>query len=186
MLLALIGLRRSACCCHDKAEHADGQALERAEIRRICMESDRRYGYRRVAQAPRRTTGLAVSGKTALKAMRQGAALHRGGEMPEAPILRRRVGETAPNLLYRGFRPDKPTRNPIADVTGFKVAGAKPCPSPVIDLCNDEVAAYSISRPPNMNMVQRMLAGLEGRLDGKAVLHSDRGGGAGCPSARRP
>ena len=74
------------------------------------------------------------------------------------------VKKTAPNLLHRDFRSDKPMKKLVTDVTEFKVAGAKPYLSPVIDLHNDEIVAYSISRSSNMNMVQRMLAGLEGRL----------------------
>ena len=47
----------------------------------------------------------------------------------------------------------------------------------MVDLYNDEVVAYSISRSPNMKMVLEMLAGLEGRLDGEGapLLHSDMG-----------
>lgn len=65
----------------------------------------------------------------------------------------------------------------VTDVTEFKVGGTKPCLSPVVDLYNDEVVAYSISRSPNMKMVLEMLAGLEGRLDGEdaPLLHSDMG-----------
>lgn len=47
----------------------------------------------------------------------------------------------------------------------------------MLDLYNDEVVAYSISRSPNMKMAPGMLAGLAGRLDGGAapLLHSDMG-----------
>lgn len=57
------------------------------------------------------------------------------------------------------------------------MGGTKLYLSPVVDLYNDEVVAYSISRSPNMKMVLEMLAGLEGRLDGEGapLLHSDMG-----------
>lgn len=47
----------------------------------------------------------------------------------------------------------------------------------MVDLYNDEVVAYSISRSPNMKMTLEMVAGLEGRLDGEGapLLHSDMG-----------
>ena len=66
---------------------------------------------------------------------------------------------------------------PAADVAEFRVGGAKPRLSPVVDPCGDEVVAYSISGSPNMKTAPGMPAGLEGRLDGgdAPLPHSDMG-----------
>ncbi len=87
------------------------------------------------------------------------------------------VGKSSPNLLARDFRGGGPDDQLVTDVTEFKVGGTKLYLSPVVDLYNDEVVAYSISRSPNMKMVLEMLAGLEGRLNGEGtpLLHSDMG-----------
>lgn len=87
------------------------------------------------------------------------------------------VGKSSPNLLARDFKAEDPMTKLVTDVTEFKVGGTKLYLSPVVDLYNDEVVAYSISRSPNMKMVLEMLAGLEGRLDGEGapLLHSDMG-----------
>ena len=82
-----------------------------------------------------------------------------------------------PDLVRRDFKAEDPMTKLVTDVTEFKVGGTKLYLSPVVDLYNDEVVAYSISRSPNMKMVLEMLAGLEGRLDGEdaPLPHSDMG-----------
>ena len=87
------------------------------------------------------------------------------------------VGKSSPNLLARDFGAEGPMTKLVTDVAEFKVGGTKLCLSPVVDLYNDEVVAYSISRSPNMKMVLEMLAGLEGGLDGEdaPLPHSDMG-----------
>ena len=87
------------------------------------------------------------------------------------------VGKPSPNLSARDFEVEDLMTKLVTDVIEFKVGGTKPYLSRVVNNCNDEVVAYSISRSPNMKMVLEMLAGLEGRLDGEdaPLLHSDMG-----------
>ena len=143
----------------------------------ICEKSRFRYGYRRVADTLRKATGIRVADKTAPRAMREEG-------LPCRTRRRRRhrsymgwVGKSSPNLLARDFEAGEPMAELVTDVTEFKAGGTKPCLSPVVDLCNDEVVAYSISRSPSMKMVLEMLARLEGGLDGEGapLLHSDMG-----------
>ena len=47
--------------------------------------------------------------------------------------------------------------------------------SPVMDLYNNEIVAWSVSERPNMAQINEMVAMLEPRLDGPALLHSDQG-----------
>ena len=61
-----------------------------------------------------------------------------------------RAGESSPDLPARDFGAEDPMAKPAADVAEFRVGGAKPRLSPVVDPCSDEVAAYSISGSPNM------------------------------------
>lgn len=88
-----------------------------------------------------------------------------------------RVGKSSPNLLARDFKAEGPMTKLVTDATEFKVGGAELCLPSVVDLYNDEVVTYSISRSTSMKMVLEMLAGLKGRLDGEdaPLLHSDMG-----------
>ena len=53
----------------------------------------------------------------------------------------------------------------VTDVTELKVAGRKLYLSPVIDLFNDEVVAYSMSTSPNMRMVQELEIAVRDYID---------------------
>ena len=61
----------------------------------------------------------------------------------------------------------------VTDVTEFKVAGGKAYLSPVMDLYNNEIVAWSVSKSANMAQTMEMLDGLEPLLQGPALLHSD-------------
>ena len=65
----------------------------------------------------------------------------------------------------------------MTDVTEFKVDGKKLYLSPVMDLYNGEILAYSISRRPLFNMASTMLNKAFARLGPKdrPLLHSDQG-----------
>ncbi len=97
-----------------------------------------------------------------------------------------RAGKSSPNLPARDFEAEDPMAKPAADVAEFRVGGAKPRLSPVVDPCSDEVVAYSISGPPNMKTAPGMPAGLEGRIDGgdAPLPHSDMGRQHRMPARR--
>ena len=153
---------------------ADRWADVRPLVREIFSRTPNGMGYRQVTMALRAERGLAISGKTVLKIMRE--------EGLRCRIRRRRYdsyrgerGKVAGNLLNRDFRADRPLEKLATDVTEFKVAGSKAYLSPVIDLHNNEIVAWSVSRSPNFAQTMEMLDELERRLDGPALLHSDQG-----------
>ena len=176
-LLELIGMPRSTYYYHEANPPSDRQAAERPAIVEICEKSHFRYGYRRVADTLRKATGVRIADKTVLKVMREEGLLCRTRRRRKYRSYMGQVGKSSPNLLARDFGAEGPMTKLVTDVTEFKVGGTKLYLSPVVDLYNDEVVAYSISRSPNMKMVLEMLAGLEGRLDGEGapLLHSDMG-----------
>ena len=117
----------------------------------------------------------------------RGWAMHKAVR-EEGPLLRTRrrrrrrfrmgrAGKSSPDLPARDFEAEDPMAKPAADVAEFRVGGAKPRLSPVVDPCSDEVVACSISGPPNMKTAPGMPAGLEGGLDGgdAPLPHSDMG-----------
>lgn len=87
------------------------------------------------------------------------------------------VGRTAPNIMNRNFRAHRPNEKWVTDVTEFKVRGEKLYLSPVIDLFNGEVIAYSMSERPVINLINAMLGKAVERLKtgDTPLLHSDQG-----------
>ena len=168
---------RSTYYYHEANPPSDRQPTERPTIAEICEKSKFRYGYRRVADTLRKATGIRIADKTALKVMREEGLLCRTRRGRKRRSCMGRVGRSSPNLPARDFEAEDPTTKPATDVAEFKVGGTKLYLSPVVDLYNDEVVSYSISRSPNMKMVLEMLSGLEGRMsEGDApLLHSDMG-----------
>ena len=176
-LLKLMGMSRSTYYYHEANPPSDRQATERPVIVEICEKSQFRYGYRRVATALRKAAGIRIADKTVLKVMREEGLLCRTRRRRKYRSYMGQVGKSSPNPPARDFGAAGSMTKLVTDVTEFKVGGTKLYLSPVVDLYNDEVVAYSISRSPNMKMVLEMLAGLEGRLDGEdaPLLHSDMG-----------
>lgn len=118
--------------------------------------------------------GLAVSGKTVLKLMRE-EGLRCKIRAKKYNSHKGEVGRVAANLLNREFEAKRPMEKLATDVTEFKVAGEKAYLSPVMDLYNNEIVAWSISRSPNFAQIMEMMDGLESKLAGEALLHSDQG-----------
>ena len=149
-----------------------------SEVRPLVREAFSRapngLGYRQIAMALRAEQGLAISGKTVLKLMRE--------EGLSCRIRRKRYssyrgeeGRIAKNALNRDFAAGAPMEKLVTDVTEFKVAGGKAYLSPVMDLYNNEIVAWSVTRSPNFAQAMEMLDGLGPRLEGPALLHSDQG-----------
>ena len=67
------------------------------------------------------------------------------------------VGKTAPNLLNRDFRAEKPNQKWVADVTEFSLFGEKLYLSPTLDLHSSDLVSYTISDRPVLSMVTTML-----------------------------
>ena len=149
-----------------------------ADVRPLVREAFSRtpngMGYRQVAMVLKAEHGLAVSGKTVLKLMRE--------EGLSCRIRRKRYssyrgeqGKVAENVLNRDFAAEGPMEKLATDVTEFTVAGAKAYLSPVMDLFNNEIVAWSVTRSPNFAQTMEMLDGLEPLVRKPALLHSDQG-----------
>ncbi len=153
---------------------ADRWAEVRPLVREAFSRTPNGMGYRQVAMILEAEQGLSISGKTALKLMRE--------EGLRCRIRRKRYdsyrgerGRAAGNILDRDFGAEAPMTKLVTDVTEFKVAGAKAYLSPVMDLYNNEIVAWSVARSANFAQVMEMLDDLSGSLRGPALLHSDQG-----------
>ena len=136
----------------------------------------RSYGYRRVKAVLASKHGLALSGKTVLRLMREESRFCQV-RRKKYRSFKGEVGLAAPNVLARDFAAVAPNQKWATDVTEFKVLGQKQYFSPVIDLFNGEVVAYELKPSPVLNLVTGMLdkAFLKLEPGQKPIIHSDQG-----------
>jgi len=174
-VLAKLELAKSTYYYHSSRPDTDRWERVRPLIREAFSRTPNGMGYRQVALVLRNEHGLSMSGKTVLKLMREEGLF--------TPIRKKRynayrgeAGTVAANILDRDFASRRPTAKLVTDVTEFKVVGGRAYLSPVLDLFNNEVLSWGVSRSQGMEMVNQMMRGLEARLSGDAVLlHSDQG-----------
>ena len=88
------------------------------------------------------------------------------------------VGKKVDNLIKRQFEADRPMAKCYTDVTEFSIPASqqKLYLSPVLDGYNSEIIDFTLSRSPNLELVQTMLdkAFPDDNYEG-TILHSDQG-----------
>ena len=134
-----------------------------------------RYGYRRVYQQLR-NEGYTINHKTVQRLMQE---MNLKSKVRKVRYLsyRGEVGKTAPNILNRDFKAVRPNQKWATDVTEFKVADRKAYLSPIIDMFNGEIVAYTISDRPDLKMVMDMMSTAKRKVKSTngVILHSDQG-----------
>lgn len=177
VLLDVAGLARSTFFYHQsRLGRPDKHAVLKAEITSVFSDSFNRYGHRRVHRTLK-NKGWRVAKKTILKLMRA-LGLY-------CPVRRKRryvsyqgeVGAVAQNLLDRDFCATQPNQKWVTDVTEFRVGAEKAYLSPVMDLFDRQIIAYSIGISPSLQLTNTSLVDAIATLDeGEAPLvHSDQG-----------
>ena len=134
-----------------------------------------RYGYRRVYQQLR-NEGYTIIHKTVQRLMQE---MNLKSKVRKVRYLsyRGEVGKTAPNILNRDFKAVRPNQKWATDVTEFKVADRKAYLSPIMDMFNGEIVAYTISDRPDLKMVMDMMSTAKRKVKSTngVILHSDQG-----------
>ena len=134
-----------------------------------------RYGYRRVYQQLR-NEGYTINHKTVQRLMQE---MNLKSKVRKVRYLsyRGEVGKTAPNILNRDFKAVRPNQKWTTDVTEFKVADRKAYLSPIMDMFNGEIVAYTISDRPDLKMVMDMMSTAKRKVKctNGVILHSDQG-----------
>ena len=110
-----------------------------------------RYGYRRIT-LELRNEGSLINHKTVKKLMDE---LELKSEVRKVKYhsYKGEVGRTAPNIIDRDFAADRPYQKLATDVTQVMIEGRKAYLSPILDMCDGEILAYTITQVPNMEMV---------------------------------
>ena len=175
-LLKISSLARSTFYYHLNASKTDKYSETKQVIEEVFSENDGRYGYRRITDILH-TKGIKINHKTVLKLMKSMKIRGKMRKNEQYHSYKGEVGKVADNLLQRDFNAAEPFEKLATDVTQFKVKDKKIYLSPIMDLYNNEIVAYSISLHPDLAQTREMLEELSERLPqgAKPILHSDQG-----------
>jgi len=177
VLLRVAGLARSTFFYHQaRLELPDSQAALKADIKHLFDKNKGRYGHRRIHDRLREK-GWRVAKKTVLKLMNQLGLLCRVRRKRSYSSYRGQTGEVAPNLLERDFTAQGPNQKWVTDVTEFAVGARKVYLSPVMDLFDRQVIAYTVGLSPNLELTNGSLRTALETLDPdqRPLVHSDQG-----------
>lgn len=169
-------MSRSVFYYHRKRlKAADKYKKEKEEIYHIFHLHKGRYGYRRIT-VQMKNLGYTINHKTVHKLM---GILNLKCESRKVRYrsYKGEVGKIAPNVLQRDFKASLPNQKWTTDVTQMRIKDQKIYFSPILDMFNGEIIAYSISKSPNMQMINEMLDKAFHKVkDTKGtILHSDQG-----------
>lgn len=147
----------------------------KSTITQIYHENKGRYGYRRITLELRNREYI-VNHKTVQKLIKM-LGLKCMVRIKRYKSYRGKVGKTAPNLLERNFKADKPNQKWVTDVTEFSLFGKRLYLSPVLDLYNGEIVSYNLSERPTFHQTVDMLMKAFEKIpdDTHLILHSDQG-----------
>ncbi|MCK3655302.1 integrase [Pasteurellaceae bacterium Macca] len=168
----MLDLKRSTFFYHRQPK-ADKNAEIRQKMSQIYHEHKGNYGYRRVAEELRKVE--CVNKKRVQNIMQQ---LDLKGKCKKRKYrsYQGQIGKIAENLLQQDFHASKPNEKWVTDVSEFKCAEGKVYLSPIKDLFNGEIIAYSLSRSPNFEQIIQMMNQAMTKLNGEhPILHSDQG-----------
>jgi transposase InsO family protein len=175
-LVKVAGIPRSTYYYWEKRlNHEDKYAEVKVAIHKIYHEHKGRYGYRRIAKELKKY-GLQHNPKTINRLMND-MGLKCMVRIKKYRSYKGQSGRIAPNLLKRDFKAVKMNEKWVTDVTEFHLFGVKRYLSPVMDLCNGEIIAYTLMSRPVYKLVSDMLHQALTHLQpgDEVILHSDQG-----------
>ena len=175
-MLQVAGMAKSTFHYQLKTVSApDKHAETKAEIKDIYDLNKGRYGCRRIAAALGQL-GKKLSQNTVQRLMGQ-MSIKSCVRPKKYKSYKGEVGRIAPNLLKRKFNPKRFSQKWVTDVTEFKIGEVKLFFSPVMDLYNREIIAYTTSDRPVFKLVGDMLKNAIStlRLGKRPMVHSDQG-----------
>jgi putative transposase len=145
-------------------------------ITTIFHEHKGRYGYRRIQAELKWLYGLTINHKKVYRLMKE-LGLSCQIRKKKYTSFKGRVGKEAPNIINRQFEADKHNQKWATDITEFKLFHKKFYLSPILDMYNGEIIAYSISNSPSKELVDDMLKQAFKKFSKKdeIILHSDQG-----------
>lgn len=177
VLLRVAGLARSTFFHHQaRPARQDPHATLKAAVTEAFEAARGRYGHRRVHAVLTRQ-GLRVAKKTVLKLMNALGLVCKVRRARRYRSWLGRPGTIAENVLDRQFSAEAPNTKWVTDVTEFRIGDRKVYLSPVIDLFDRSVVAYTHGPSPCLELTNSSLReAIDTLRPGQAPLvHSDQG-----------
>ncbi|WP_238162079.1 IS3 family transposase [Kribbella antibiotica] len=177
VLLQAAGLARSTFFYHQaRLLGPDPRGELKAAITEVFTSNHARYGHRRVHHELVKA-GWQIAKKTVLKLMRQLGLICRVRRKRPYLSYQGQTGQVAANLLDRDFTASAPNQKWVTDVTEFRIGNDKLYLSPVMDLFDRQIIAYSLGTSPNLQLTNNSLRAALAILDDGAapLVHSDQG-----------
>ena len=147
-LLAIAELKRSTYYEIISKENIDKYREIKEKILEIYNANNKIYGYRRIRQELIKA-GYKISKKLTLKLMKelkiQGI---RSKSKSKYNSYKGEEGTVVENLLNRDFEANNLNEKWVTDISELKINGVKLYLSPLIDLYNDEVISYELTKSP--------------------------------------
>jgi putative transposase len=157
VLLDVAGLARSTFFYHQgRLYRPDPQAGLKTAIQDAVKDAKGRYGHRRIHRELMKS-GWRVAKKTVLKLMRQLGLLSHVRRRRRYNSFKGEAGQAAPNLLDRDFDAEEPNEKWVTDVTEFRVGESKVYLSPVMDLFDRSIVAYTWGTSPALQLTNTSL-----------------------------
>ena len=176
MLLNQTNMARSSFYYHQKQSDLPDKYLEiKGLIKSIYNQHKGRYGYRRITDELQ-NRAIIINHKTVLRLMKL-LGLKSIIRVKKYKSYRGENGKIAPNILERKFKAEAPNQKWATDITEFNISGNKLYLSPIIDLFNQEIVSYELTKRPVFNQVATMLKKAFKKIPNNTnlMLHSDQG-----------
>lgn len=176
-LLKIAGLKRSTYYEIINKKEEDKYKRIKEKIIKIYEENNGIYGYRRIKKTLEKEE-IKISKKLVLKLMNElGIRGKRSNQKSKYNSYPGEKGQVVENLLERDFKAGKENEKWVTDISEFKINGEKLYLSPLLDLYNDEIISYELTKSPTIEVVKRMVSKGKRRLkEGEnPILHTDQG-----------
>ncbi len=172
-LLKLAELRSTYYYWIQNSNRPDKDKELKILIQNIYDEHQGRYGYRRIRDELM-NQGHKINHKKVQRIMKE-LGLKSLVRMKKYRSYKGQVGKIVPNILERNFKAEKPNEKWVTDITEFKLCGEKLYLSPMLDLFNGEIIAYTIDSRPTYSLVSKMLEKSFQQLteEDELLIHSD-------------
>jgi putative transposase len=177
VLLEIAEVARSTFFSHQaRLTRPDRHEALDAAIHEVVTRTKGRYGHRRIHRELGKDRWR-VAKKTVLKRMRVLGVSCQVRRRKRFTTWRGDLGIAAPNTLNRAFSASHPNEKWVTDVTEFRIGEDRLYLSPVMDLYDRQIIAYTTGRSPNLALTTRALREALATL-GPAdhpLVHSDQG-----------
>ena len=179
-LLDAAGLPRSSYYYSIAHPKAPTRPELRGKVAEIFSRTANGCGHRQIAMCLRAEEGVTIADKTVLKMMHEmgiSCGIRRETDHHRYSSYKGDVGRTFGNVLGRDFSADGPWQKLGTDVTEFRQPWGKAYLAPAYDFGSKEIAAWSISRHPDMAQQKEMLDMLLPKIPkgSHPVMQSDMG-----------